>query len=70
MTKVIIKSEDNKETEIDTFLPAERIKRIIEEIEEKEKTKEALNKLFGILKTNKSIEEIREEIYEEIYNRQ
>ena len=53
-----------------TSLSPAKIKEIIKEFEEREKAKKALDKLFGILKTNKSIEELREEIYEEIYNRQ
>ena len=70
MTKVIIKSDKNKEIEITTQLPPDKIEKLIKEFEEREIAKKALDKLFGILNTNKSIEELREEIYEEIYNRQ
>ncbi len=65
MTKVIIKSDKHKEIEITTQLPPDKIEKLIKEFfEEREIAKKALDKLFGILKTNKSIEELREEIYE------
>ena len=70
MTKVIIKPENREEIVISTSLSPTEIKNIIKEFEEEKLLKVALNKLFGILNTNKSLEEIREEIYEEIYNRQ
>ncbi len=69
MTKIIIKSNDKEEIEILTSLPPEKIEKLIKELEEEELVKKALNKLFGILKTDKSIDELREEICEEIYNR-
>jgi len=51
-----------------TFLPPEKIEKLVKELEE-ELAKKTLNKLFGILKTDKSIDELREKVYEEIYNR-
>lgn len=69
MGKVIVETKDKKEIEIKTSLTSEQVEKLIKEFEEEEKAKKALDKLFGILKTNKSIEELREEIYEEIYNR-
>ena len=58
------KTKDKKEIEIKTSLTSEQVEKLIKEFEEEEKAKKALDKLFGILKTNKSIEELREEVYE------
>ena len=58
MTKVIIKSDDNKEFEISTKLPPDIIKQIIESLEEHEISEEELNSLFEIFKENKSIKEL------------
>ncbi|WP_029521526.1 hypothetical protein [Persephonella sp. IF05-L8] len=66
MTKVIIKSDNEREIEISTHLPPDKIEKLIRELEEEELVKRALDRLFGILETDKSIEELREEIYEEI----
>jgi len=68
MTKIIIKQKNGEEI-ISTFLAPEEIKRLIKEYEEEKKAKRALDRLFGILKTKKSLDEIREELYEEIYGR-
>ncbi|SNZ10657.1 hypothetical protein SAMN06265182_1915 [Persephonella hydrogeniphila] len=65
MTKIIIK-QANEEEIISTSLAPEEIKKLIKEYEEEKKAKKALEKMFGILKTKKSLDEIREELYEEI----
>lgn len=69
MTKVIIKSDNKEEIVISTHLSPEEIEKIIREFEEERLYQKALKELFGILKTDKSIDEIREEVYGEIYNR-
>ncbi len=69
MTKVIIKSENQEEIVISINLSPEEIEKILREVEEEKIYQKALENLFGILKTDKSIDEIREEIYEEIYGR-
>ncbi len=43
-----------------------KLKEAIKEVEEEKLVKKALDKLFGILKTEKSLDELREEIYREI----
>ncbi len=58
MTKVIIKSDDNKEVEISTKLPPDIIKQIIENLGEYEISEEELDSLFSIFKENKSIKEL------------
>ncbi|RUM58493.1 MAG: hypothetical protein DSY60_01600 [Persephonella sp.] len=69
MTKVIIKPDNKEEIVISTHLSPEEIEKIIREFEEERLYQKALKELFGILKTDKSIDEIREEVYGEIYNR-
>ncbi|MBK3333403.1 DUF2283 domain-containing protein [Persephonella atlantica] len=43
-----------------------KLKKVVKEVEEEKLVKKALDKLFGILKTEKSLDELREEIYREI----
>ncbi|WP_029523326.1 hypothetical protein [Persephonella sp. KM09-Lau-8] len=58
MTKVIIKSDGNKEFEISTKLPPDIIKQIIENLEKYKISEEELDSLFSIFKENKSIKEL------------
>jgi len=69
MGKVIIETKDEKELEIKTSLTSQEIEKILKEFEERKKSEETLDKLKGILKTDKSAEEFIGEIYEEIYGR-
>jgi len=69
MGKVIIETKDEKELKIKTSLTSQEIEKILKEFEERKKGEEALDKLKGILKTDKSAEELIGEIYEEIYDR-
>jgi len=69
MGKVIIETKDEKELEIKTSLTSQEIEKILKEFEERKKSEETLDKLKGILKTDKSAEELIGEIYEEIYGR-
>ncbi len=69
MGKVVIETKDNKNIKIKTSLTSEQIQKLLKEIEKKEKINETFNKLQGILKTDKSAEELIGEIYEEIYDR-
>jgi hypothetical protein len=69
MTKIVIKEGNEKEEILSTSLTPEEIKELIRKQEEEKKAKKVLEKMFGILQTKKSLDEIREEIYEEIYDR-
>lgn len=67
MGKVIIETKDEKELKLKTSLTSEEVEKLLKKFEEKRKAEIALDKLRGILKTNKSAEELIGEIYEEIY---
>ncbi|WP_293448229.1 hypothetical protein [Persephonella sp.] len=69
MGKVIVETKDEKELKLKTSLTSEQVKKLLREFEEKRKAEVALDKLRGILKTDKSAEELIGEIYEEIYGR-
>ncbi|WP_456383158.1 hypothetical protein [Persephonella sp.] len=69
MGKVIIETRDEKELKLKTSLTSEQVEKLLKEFEEKRKAEIALEKLRGILKTDKSAEELIGEIYEEIYGR-
>lgn len=69
MGKIIIETKDNKEVKIKTSLTSKEIERLLKEFEERKKAEKALEKLRGILNTEKSAEELIGEIYEEIYDR-
>jgi len=69
MGKIIIETKDNKEMKIKTSLTSKEIERLLKEFEERKKAEKALDKLRGILNTEKSAEELIGEIYEEIYDR-
>ena len=69
MGKIIIETNDNKNIKIKTSLTSEQIEKLLKEIKRNEKSIEVLEKLKGILKTDKSAEELIGEIYEEIYDR-
>ena len=55
-----------KELKIKTSLTSEQVEKLLKEFEERKKAEVALDKLRGILKTDKSAEELIEEIYEKI----
>ena len=69
MGKVIIETKDQKELKLKTSLTTEQVEKLLKEFEEKRKAEKALDKLRGILSTDKSAEELIGEIYEEIYGR-
>jgi len=69
MGKVIIETKDKGEIKIKTSLTSEQVEKLLKEFEEKRKAEAALDKLRGILKTDKSAEELIGEMYEEIYDR-
>ena len=72
MGKFIVETKDEKELKLKTSLTSEQVEKLLKEFEEKEekrKAEVALDKLRGILKTDKSAEELIREIYEEIYGR-
>ncbi|WP_457643449.1 hypothetical protein [Persephonella sp.] len=69
MGKVIIETKDEKELKLKTSLTSREIEKLIKEFEERKKAESSLDKLRGILKTDKSAEELIGEIYEEIYGR-
>jgi len=69
MGKVIVETKDEKELKLKTSLTSEQVEKLLREFEEKRKAEVALDKLRGILKTDKSAEELIGEIYEEIYGR-
>jgi len=69
MGKVIVETKDEKELKLKTSLTSEQVEKLLREFEEKRKAEAALDKLRGILKTDKSAEELIGEIYEEIYGR-
>jgi len=69
MGKVIVETKDEKELKLKTSLTSEQVEELLREFEEKRKAEVALDKLRGILETDKSAEELIGEIYEEIYGR-
>ncbi|ACN99305.1 hypothetical protein SULAZ_0877 [Sulfurihydrogenibium azorense Az-Fu1] len=69
MGKVIIETVDERELQIKTSLTTDQIEKILKDFEEKRKAEIALEKLKGILNTDKSAEEIIREPYEKIYGR-
>ncbi len=69
MGKVIVETKDEKELKLKTSLTSEQVEKLLREFEEKRKAEVALDKLRGILNTDKSAEELIGEIYEEIYGR-
>ena len=69
MGKVIIETKDQKELKLKTSLTTEQVEKLLKEFEERRKAETALDKLRGILSTDKSAEELIGEIYEEIYGR-
>ncbi len=70
MGKVIVETKDEKELKIKTSLTSQQVEKLLKEFEEKKKAEVALDKLKGILRSNKSAEELIGEIYEEIYGGQ
>ncbi|WP_457622467.1 hypothetical protein [Persephonella sp.] len=69
MGKVIIETKDEKELKLKTSLTSKQVEEIIKNVEERKKAESSLDKLRGILKTDKSAEELIGEMYEEIYGR-
>jgi len=69
MGKVIVETKDEKELKLKTSLTSEQVEKLLREFEEKRKAEVALDKLRGILNTDKSAEELIGEIYEETYGR-
>ncbi|NPA52673.1 MAG: hypothetical protein GXO22_07235 [Aquificae bacterium] len=69
MGKVIVETKDERELKLKTSLTSQQVEKLLKEFEEKRKAKAVLDKLRGILKTDKSAEELIVEIYEEIYGR-
>ena len=67
MGKVIVETRDKKELKLKTSLTTEQVEKLLKEFEERKKAETALDKLRGILSTDKSAEELIGEIYEEIY---
>ncbi|RUM58589.1 MAG: hypothetical protein DSY59_00460 [Persephonella sp.] len=70
MGKVLIETKDMKNIEIkSSLLTSEEIVKLIREFEKRKRLEMSLEKLRGILTTDKSAEELIGEIYEEIYGR-
>ncbi|HIQ25002.1 MAG TPA: hypothetical protein EYH43_03365 [Persephonella sp.] len=65
----MVETKDEKELKLKTSLTSEQVEELLREFEEKRKAEVALDKLRGILETDKSAEELIGEIYEEIYGR-
>ncbi len=67
MGKVIIETIGEGEIKIKTSLTSEQVENLLKGVEERKKAEAALDKLKGILKTDKSAEDLIGEMYEEIY---
>ena len=68
MGKVIVETKDDKNVNIKTSLTTEEVELILKD-QEKKNIDSILNKLRGILNTDKTAEELIGDIYEEIYDR-